>query len=325
MKEIITTVCRGQTIQLLWQPETEDVERYMTERFVPIEMAEGTQSFVDFRRLDHHNDLSDLPSACVTALQFYGDLAGQRPAKIMVNHTDADCVMTGLTLLGLLPRDILERLNPEIGMLDTEPMLADEDKMAFRDMIRLWQENMESVKRSGWSWLYGLQLWLDLYEHPEVFKETLNALDAREEGRKAMALEDYQAGHVSPSGRVLLIAPSRVKGQDVQFCRQEGEAPDTLEGWRHWCIISHVQRSGGVMISCPCRRVAELAFGPGGLKNVFPLLPSVDGKEWGGRESVGGSPRGVTFPPERLVEVLEIVEGSLRARTHILKEGKQYG
>ena len=175
-------------------------------------------------------------------------------------------------------------------------------------------ESMSSVKRSGWSWLYGLQLWLDLFEHPEAFQGALEERAVREEGRKRLALEDYQAAHLGPSGRTLLISPSRVRGHDVQFCRQEGKDPYALEGWGHWCILSHVHRAGNVMISCPCRQVAELAFGPGGLKNVFPLLPEIDGKGWGGRESVGGSPRGVAVPEGMLGEVMDIVDGAIRER-----------
>ena len=313
MTEMIATVCRGQAIQLLWQPELEEIETYMAEGFVPVEMAEGTRTFADHRRLDHHNDYSDMPSACITALGHYGELAGLKPAKIMVNHADADCVMTGLTLLGLLPRELLEGLNREIGILDTEPLMAEPEKMKFHDRIRLWMENMNSVKRSGWSWLYGLQLWLDLFEHPEAFQGALEELAVREEGRKRVALEDYQAGRRGASGRTLLIAPSRVRGHDVQFCRQEGKDPYALEGWGHWCILTHVNKAGNVMVSCPNRQVAELAFGPGGLKNVFPLLPAINGKEWGGRESVGGSPRGAVVPEEMLDEALSIVDGALQA------------
>lgn len=313
MEEMIATVCRGQAIQLLWQPELKEIEARMAEGFVPIEMAEGTRSFVDHRCLDHHNEHSHLPSACITALSCYGDLAGQKPAKIMVDHADADCVMAGLTLLGLLPRDLLERLNEEIWILDTEPLLAEPEKMEHHDRIRLWMESMSSVKRSGWSWLYGLQLWLDLFEHPEAFQRAIEERAVREEGRKRLALDDYRAARLGPSGRTLLISPSRVRGHDVQFCRQEGKDPYTLEGWRHWCILSHVHKAGNVMISCPCRQVAELAFGPGGLKEVFPLLPGINGKEWGGRESVGGSPRGAIVPEEMLDEVLSIVDGTLRA------------
>ena len=64
------------------------------------------------------------------------------------------------------------------------------------------------------------------------------------------------------------------------------------------------------MISCPCRNAAELAFGSGGLKNVLPLLPKLNGKEWGGRESIGGSPRGVAVPVEILGDVVKIIEKS---------------
>ncbi|MCR5346842.1 MAG: hypothetical protein K6E38_03620 [Fretibacterium sp.] len=315
MREIIRTVCRGQVIHLLWQPEEKEIEARMEEGFVPVEMAEGTRSYVDFRCLDHHNGYSNLPSACVTALKFCGDLAGQTPARIMVNHTDSDSVMTGLTLLGLLPRELLEELNPEIGQLDTEPLMADESKMRFNDEIRIWKECMESVKQSGWSWLYGLQLWLDIFENRSSFDGFLEEVNSRVDERKKAALEDYQAAERGPSGRVLLVNPSRVKGFDIQFCRETEAAPDTLNGWRHWCVISYVVKSGSVMLACPCRRVAELAFGPGGLENVFPLLPAIEGREWGGRESVGGSPRGVTFPEDRLAEVLETVEGAIRART----------
>ena len=308
MREIITTVCRGQMIQLIWQPNETEIEDNIKAGFVPVEMAEGTKSYVDCRCLDHHNEYSDMPSACVTALNFYADLLGQTPAKIMVNHTDSDSVMTGLTLLGLLPRDLLNKLNPEIGQLDTEPLMADMSSMLFSDEIRVWKECMESQKQSGWSWLYGLQLWLDIFENRNKFDEIFKSFEAREIERKRLALEDCETAKIGPSGKVLLINPSRVKGFDVQFGRLYGAASDTLNGWRYWCIISYIEKSESVMLACPCRKVAELAFGTGGLKNIFPLLPKVNGKEWGGRESVGGSPRGAAFPSEKLCEVLNIID-----------------
>jgi len=179
MREMITTVCRGQPIQLLWRPEEDEIEARMEEGFVPVEMAEGTRTYVDFRCLDHHNGYSDMPSACITALKFYGDLSGQAPARIMVNHTDSDSVMTGLTLLGLLPHELLRELNPEIGQLDTEPLMADVKTLRFNDEIRIWKESMESVKQSGWSWLYGVQLWMDIFENRPDFDAYLEGLNAR--------------------------------------------------------------------------------------------------------------------------------------------------
>lgn len=310
MKEIITTSCYGEKIQLVWRPEVEEIQQYIDDGFVPIEMAEGTHTFVDFRVLDHHNEYSDLPSACVTALKYYGDIAGGDPVKIMVNHTDSDSVMTGLTLLGFLPLNVLKELNPEIGVLDTEPLIADVENMKYFELISLWKLAMGSLKQSGWSWLYGLQLWLDLYFHKDRFSRLLEELNKYEDERKQIALSEYNAAKISPSGRVVAITNSTVKGYDIQFMRQKEFSPLTLEGWRHWCIVSYVEKSGVIMLSCPCRNVAELAFGQGGLKNVMPLLPKIDGREWGGRESVGGSPRGVRAQLEILDDVVSIIENS---------------
>ena len=41
MTELLTTVCRGREVQLLWQPELKTIPDRIAEGFVPIEMAEG--------------------------------------------------------------------------------------------------------------------------------------------------------------------------------------------------------------------------------------------------------------------------------------------
>lgn len=311
MRELLTTFCRGREVQLLWQPETEAIPEYIEKGFVPIEMAEGTESFVDFRCLDHHNGYSHLPSACVTALAFYGSLGEDAPARLMVNHTDADSVLTGVTLMGLLSRELLEVLNPEVGLLDTDPLGTNSGNLLYGDAIRLWKAGMASVRQSGWSWLYGMQLYLDLFSNFAYYEKMVEQLNNWDMARREQALEDYARAITSPSGKVLLVARSTVKGHDVHFFRQEAFPSTSLEGWRHWCVISHVQRSGNVMLACPNKEVAEQAFGAGGLKNVFPRLPSLEGKCWGGREAVGGSPRGVVFPADLLDSVLTTIEKSL--------------
>ena len=309
MKEFISTLCLGREIHLIWRPESDEILDCISQGFVPIEMAEGEESFVDFRSLDHHNAYSRLPSACVTALKYYGTIGS--PARLMVNHTDADCVLTGLTLMGLLPLNVLERLNAEVGILDTDPLGADYAKLTYGDEIRVWKSGMASVKQSGWSWLYGLQLFLDIFRNVDYYYEVKDKISVKEQERVRLALEDYEKAVRGSSGRVLLVAPSRVNGFDVQFCRQPQFPADSLEGWRHWCIAAHVAEPGNVTLSCPNRSVAELAFGPGGLLNVYLKLPEIEGGKWGGRESVGGSPRGAAFPAELLPVVLETLENLL--------------
>ncbi|MCL2009913.1 MAG: hypothetical protein FWG71_05130 [Synergistaceae bacterium] len=310
MKEFISTLCLGREINLVWRPERDEIPGYISQGFVPIEMAEGDESFVDFRRLDHHNAYSCLPSACVTALKHYGTIGS--PARLMVNHADADCVLAGLTIMGLLPLEILEKLNVEVGILDTDPFSADDSKFAYGDAIRLWKTGMASAKQSGWSWLYGLQLFLDIFRNSDCYSEVKDKIEERERERVRLAIEDYEKAVRGPSGRVLLIAPSRVNGFDVQFCRQPEFPADSLEGWKHWCIAAHVAKPGNVTLSCPNRSVAELAFGSGGLLNVYPKSPELEGKKWGGRESVGGSPRGMSVPVGLLPGVLGTIEDALK-------------
>ena len=42
-------------------------------------------------------------------------------------------------------------------------------------------------------------------------------------------------------------------------------------------------------------------------------LPGINGKDWGGREAVGGSPRGETVPESTLISLMEAVEGMIQA------------
>jgi len=312
MKELISTLCLGREIHLVWRPERDEINDYISQGFVPIEMAEGDESFVDFRCLDHHNAYSCLPSACVTALKYYGTLGNPAPARLMVNHTDIDCVLAGVTLIGLLPLNILEKLNVEVGALDTDPLNSDYSQFVYADAIRLWRSGMMSAKQSGWSWLYGLQLYIDIFRNVDLYSEVKNKLSEKEKERIRLVLEDYENAMRGPSGRVLLIAPSRANGFDVQFCRQPEFPADSLEGWKHWCIAAHVAGPENVTVACPNRSVAELAFGPGGLFNVYSKLPELEGKKWGGRESIGGSPRGVVVTGDLLPGALRMMESLLR-------------
>jgi len=59
-----------------------------------------------------------------------------------------------LTLLGLLPRELLEKLNPEVRLPDTAPLSADFGDLLYSNAVRLWKAGMISAKKSGWSWLY---------------------------------------------------------------------------------------------------------------------------------------------------------------------------
>jgi hypothetical protein len=301
----------GRDVAVLWDPEEADIEGYIESGFIPIEMATGGKSYIDYRVLDHHNEYSDRPSACLAALGYYGEANCADNAKFMVNHADADCVMAGITLMGLLPFDVLQDINPEVGALDIDPLSVDKDTLKYGDLIECWKVGMRGRKDSAWSWLYGVALFIDIIKNPANYAEILERIRVGEASRVAAAMMDYERALVGKSGRVIMIPSSTVWGLDVQFGRDAGSDIDMPLSWRHWCIISKTQRSGSVFVSCPNKRIAEEVFGPGGLMNVFPKLPGINGKFWGGRESVGGSPRGETVPDAMLGEILNLVDGAI--------------
>ena len=65
-----------------------------------------------------------------------------------------------------------------------------------------------------------------------------------------------------------------------------------------------------ISIGATDTKKAEELFGPGGLKNVFPKL---DGA-WGGRESIGGSPRGKEMAFSDAEKAYDTVSGMMKTK-----------
>ena len=90
MSELIKTICHGREIHLAWNPLREEITPLIRQGFIPIEMSEGAVSYTDNLGLDHHNELSGRPPACISALEHYGHISREEIGHFMVNHTDAD-------------------------------------------------------------------------------------------------------------------------------------------------------------------------------------------------------------------------------------------
>lgn len=309
MKETLQTLIKGIDIELHWRPEVNEIEKLISEKVIPIEMAEGNISYVDDFCLDHHNDLSYMPAASITALEYYGKAVRNNTARIMVNHVDADSVVCGLTIMGLVNKDILEVFNFNIAVLDADPMSVKAIELTYGKQIQIWKNAMSSVKQSGWAYLYGMQLFIDILENPSLYQRKMDEAEEVERNRIETAIQDLKEGIFSHNGKIVVIPESNVFGFDVHYERDSHHSIDSLQGWKRCCVIARVPKSGAVTIGCPNKEVAEELFGSGGLLNVFPKLPKINDKSWGGRESVGGSSRGEIFPRELLEEVLDIVDG----------------
>jgi hypothetical protein len=79
--------------------------------------------------------------------------------------------------------------------------------------------------------------------------------------------------------------------------------------WYRWApvVVSFAERNKKVTLGCPDTETAERLFGPGGLFKVYEAL----GQGWGGREAVGGSPRGVPMTLDDAARVAESIAALL--------------
>lgn len=308
--ERISTTIKGREIHLVWKPDASNIPELMAQGFIPIEMAEGSVSYVDHLELDHHNNYSHYPSACITALKHYGIVKPEEPARFLANHTDADCVVTALTLMGLLPEEFLAQFNPIVGKMDVDPLDTESGDRTLRTLVAGWRAGMAGPKESGWSWIFGVRLFIDLVEDSATYAPFLNQLAEREAHRLEVAREEYTKALFGLSGRVLFLKSS-VWGFDVHFGRNYDAPVDSLDGWNHWCVAALMEKNGAVTVSCPNERIAEIVFGKGGLMNVFPHMPQIGSGNWGGRVSVGGSPRGQIVPEALGEEIVHKIEERL--------------
>ncbi|MEM1008616.1 MAG: hypothetical protein AAGJ35_06385, partial [Myxococcota bacterium] len=75
-------------------------------------------------------------------------------------------------------------------------------------------------------------------------------------------------------------------------------------------VVSYSRRSASITVGSPSVEVAEQTCGAGGLMNVFALL----GKGWGGRASIGGSPRGAKMTFKQAEETASAIQAWLEER-----------
>ena len=72
-------------------------------------------------------------------------------------------------------------------------------------------------------------------------------------------------------------------------------------------VVSYASRLEKVTVGVANVETACILFGDGGLNGVWPRL----GKGWGGRESVGGSPRGLQLQLEDAYRASDILLDAL--------------
>lgn len=301
-------------MNLVLTNNAEEIRALVSEGYCPIECSIGGESIVDSLNMDHHGANSVLEAV---ALRAYRDLYGVRaedPRFVVTGVADADATFAVGALAGIIPhpaRKVPETLPPAIkasltrdltglaqtiSRVDVSPIGLDIPTMPGGDALLTW--NAMSVNaRDTLGFQMGVGLWRSLLEgNPSQLGPFFSAAKTAEANRVQASLVDLNERGILVNG-ILVIKESRVFGFPEWYGRVEAEAFESVSGWSNPVVIGWLERGHNITIGCPNDSVAETLFGKGGLKNVFSQLEPAG---WGGRESVGGSPRGAELTWEQV-------------------------
>lgn len=324
----VKTIIHGENIQIYYAPYVSDIEALITTGCIPIEMSVDGVNYVDDLKINHSNGLSHQPANCVTSLKYYG-VARSRKRSFIVNNMTLDSIMSAIILLGMIPQELCEQVVPTVAMETMDHLNPDFRNMPYYNEVSIWNNAMmTSNNRAGanvgpYGWLFGMSLWIDLLTNSAPWKERIDLQRNNDANRIATAEEDYLAGTVMPSGKVVMIPSSRVFGMDVHFHRIPDTWSNQLSGWKHWVTLVFIEKTRRITLACPNEDISQALFGKGGLKNVYDKLPKLpipeDTKEeylkdyqWGGKASVGGSPIAGDATDEMLYAAADIVDNLVK-------------
>ncbi len=290
----------------LWMTnDVGQVRGRVAQGFCPVECSVGGQSVVDGLMMDHHGELSGLESVAIRALRDHAGARSEDPRFVGVGQADADMTFAVAALSGILPDD--PRVGPLaelIALVDTEPIGVDIASSEVGGILMVWN-TLSGSPRDTASATAAVYLWRTLLCLPA---QTLALFEAvarqRLQARQEAAREALEA-HGRSLGLVLAIERSPVWGFDVWYGRRQQGAFGSVEGWEHPVVVALSQEPGRITVGCPNAAVARELFGPDGLRHVFEAL---EPKGWGGREAIGGSPRGVDVGADALYKAAECLE-----------------
>ncbi len=317
-------------ITIAYSKDVEKVEGYVAAGYCPVECSFGGVSVVDELELDHHGEKSGLESVAIRA---YRDFFGARAEdpRFVINHIDADSIFAVASLAGLLPhpsqadkvkpfqvktwtQDLLP-LAETISVVDTDPIGRDVLSMPMGDILTTWNALFSANADDELAAYAAVEGWRRLLTQPsaQVF---VSAAEESEKQRQVSALADLSE-RSEKVGDVLAIRQSRMFGFDIWYQRRpESGAPTEARGWANPMVVSWLEGPENITVACPNQKVAEELLGEGGLRNVFRELNAHYGlaetSGFGGRETIGGSPRGQKMTEEDLQVVIAIIQRMMK-------------
>lgn len=274
-------------VQLRYTDSYEEACALRDAGWEPVECAFGGHgSVLGALAMDHHGTESHRPGVAIRAFgEAYGARAGD-PRFVVTGSPDADATLAIVGMAALVERDAVPPTFVSlVDLQDTAPIGLDLTSVPYGSWLLKF--NQADLPRGERGFVGALATMLSILRDG-VPDEELRHVLGKERSRLARA-DKALLGIVERDGQEHAPEPTPPPaGPRVALVQS------TVWGFDRWylwapVVVSLSTRLEKVTLGCPDRETAERLFGPGGLLAVYPSL----GAGWGGREAVGGSPRGV--------------------------------
>lgn len=302
--------------------DRERIEALISQNYEPIECSIDGKSLVGPLKMDHHGDNSALEGVAVRAYRDARGACKEGERDIIVPCTDlrteessrtsikyignerfvvtgkgdADATFCIAALMGFLP-DGLDDLAMLINEMDTNPIgLRLEEKGTDGARVLLFNQLTSGVEDAT-AFYAGVDTWRWMFQ-PWSQEKVNILLDAALEGEKTRVNIARQAKYEKISDDVALVE-SNAWGFDVWYA---DIAP---------CVVA-LAPDGNITVGAPNIEKAEQMFGPGGLKNIWD---NIQPEGWGGRECIGGSPRGREMTRDEALEAANYIASQVKSAT----------
>ena len=312
-------------ITIAFEKNIETVKALVEQGYCPVECSFGGVSVVDELELDHHGEKSHLESVAIRA---YRDFFGKRAEdpRFVINHIDADSIFAVAALAGLLPHPEAAKSMPAymqkawgqdlmplaetIAVMDCDPIGRDIIAMPMGSILAAWNSLFGANANDELAAYCAVEGFRRLLTQPSARVFVAAAENAENERREAALADLRERGE--KQGNVMTILGSRVFGFAEWYQRQpENGAPTEAAGWDNPIVVSWLEGAENITMACPNKTVAEELLGEGGLMNVFKTLNAhyglEEGSGFGGRETIGGSPRGRKMTEEDLQIAVSVI------------------
>lgn len=337
-------------IQIIWTADASEAGRLAGEGYEPVECSFGNHgSVVGQLTMDHHGIHSGSDGV---ALRAYRDNFGARkddPRFVVTGAADADACFAIAALCGILPHPSraaeLEKAPPPVksagtrditklvelvNRVDTAPIGVRLEESEEGVILLLWNQ-LSSSSQDATAFHAGVDRWRAILGRP--LRALLAAAKTEEvvrvtEARKAEVtrISDSVAVVESPAWGFdvwyaevapIIVAYVAVNG-NVTFGARDVETAEKLLGSAVGCSICRIEypdsKSGetcpnGCVRQTPAGEVSAVVESWVGLKRIFPRL---EPQGWGGREAIGGSPRGVKLTRENAIAAARVIAEAIR-------------